>query len=147
MTGESVATFVVLTLVFGTGIAIAVSIAWFDHRTRTRALDVLRVYAERGEEPPSSVIQALTAVSGWPRRAPDAAVHRDRLGRPYTRGSFLAHAAADTIFAAGFSGLAWWRLSALGEASTGVIVSILAAMYFAASTAARLVGAYYAPDR
>lgn len=146
MTAENVTAFVVMMLVLGTGVAIAVSIAWLDHRTRTRALDVLRIYAERGEDPPPSVLQALTSVSGWPRvaAAPD---NRDRLGRPRTRGGFLAHAAANTIFAAGFSGLAWWRLSASGEASTGVIVAILAALFFAASVAAQLVGAYYAPDR
>jgi len=148
MTGENVTAFFVLIIVFGTGIAIAVSIAWFDHRTRTRALEVLRVYAERGEEPPASVLQALTWVSGWPRRMPDPTDHtRDRLGRPYTRGSFFAHAAADAVFAAGFSAFAWWRYSDLGEASTGVIVSIFVALYFTANLAARLVGSYYAPDR
>jgi hypothetical protein len=135
-----------LGVVFGAGVAIAISIFWFDHRTRTRALDVLRTYAERGEEPPASVIQALTSVSGWARQ-PDAAQKRDRIGRPRTRGGFLAHAAANTIFAAGLSALAWWRISASGEAGTGVIVAILAALFFAASVAAQLVGAYYAHDR
>ena len=147
MTGENVTAFFVLIIVFGTGIAIAVSIAWFDHRTRTRALDVLRVYAERGEEPPSSVLQALTYVSGWPRFKPEAPHNRDRIGRPHTRGSFIAHAAADTIFAGGFSGIAWWRYSELGETSAGVIVLAVVALYFAASATARTVGAYYAPDR
>jgi hypothetical protein len=89
-------------------------------------------------------------VSGWPKQVqhvPDAANNRDRIGRPRTRGGFLAHAAANTIFAIGFSSFAWWRYSDLGEASTGVIVSILVALFFAASVAAQLVGAYYAPDR
>ena len=147
MTGENVGAVVVMILLLGTGIAIAVTIAWFDHRTRTRALEILRVYAERGEEPPSSILQALTSISGWPRKPPDAADHRDRIGRPRTRGSFLAHAAADAIFAAGFSSFAWWRYSDLGDASTGVMVSIFVAMYFAASMTARLVGACYAPGR
>jgi hypothetical protein len=146
MTSENIVALVVVILFLGAGIAIAVTISWFDHRTRTRALDVLRVYAERGEEPPSSVTQALTSVSGWPRAAA-ASDNRDRLGRPRTRGGFLAHAAANTIFAAGFSWFAWWRYSDLGEASTGVIVSILVALFFAASVAAQLVGASYAPDR
>lgn len=146
MTGENVTAFFVLILVFGTGIAIAVSIAWFDHRTRTRALEVLRVYAERGEEPPASVTQALTSVSGWPRR-PDTSDNRDRLGRPRTRGGFLAHIAANAVFTIGFSSFAWWRYSELGEASTGVMVSMLVALFFAASVAAQLVGAYYAPAR
>ena len=146
MIAEHAAGFLFFVLVFGTGIAIAVGIAWFDHRTRTRALDVLRVYAERGEEPPSSVIQALTSVSGFPK-APPPADNEDRLGRPRTRGSFLAHAAADAVFAAGFFGFVWWRYTDLGEASTGVMVSIFVGLYFAASMTARLVGAYYTPYR
>jgi hypothetical protein len=155
MTAENVTTFFALILIFGTGITIPVSVAWFDHRTRTKALDVLRVYAERGEEPPPSVTQALSSVSGWPRgfnlperdRAPDGKDNRDRIGRPRTRGGFLAHAAANTIFAAGFSGIAWWRYSELGQTSAGVIVATIVALFFAASVAAQLVGAYYAPDR
>ena len=152
MTGENATAYFALILIFGTGITIPVSFMWFDHRTRTRALDVLRVYAERGEEPPASVTEALTSVSGWPRYKAgmfkvDPSDNRDRLGRPRTRSGFLAHAAANTIFAAGFSGIAWWRYSELGEASTGVIVSILVALFFAASVAAQLVGAYYAPAR
>jgi hypothetical protein len=154
MTGENVTTFFALILIFGTGITIPVSVAWFDHRTRTKALDVLRVYAERGEEPPSSVTQALSSVSGWPRgfvpspgKAGDAEDHRDRIGRPRTRGGFLAHAAANTIFAAGFSVIAWWRYSELGHMSAGVIVATIVGLFFAASVAAQLVGAYHAPAR
>ena len=148
MTSENATAFFALILIFGTGIAIPVSIAWFDHRTRRRALDVLRVYAERAEEPPASVTEALTSVSGWPRKAPDPTDYtRDRLGRPRTRGGFLAHAAANTVFAAGFSGIAWWRYSELGAMSAGMVVATIGALFFAASVAAQLVGAYYAPDR
>jgi hypothetical protein len=145
---DNILQIVVVALVMGTGITIPVLISWFDHRTRTRALEVLRVYAERGEEPPVSVTQALASVSGWPK-APtlQATDNKDRIGRPRTRGGFLAHAAANTVFAAGFLSFAWWRYTDLGEASTGVMVSIFVGMFFAASVAAQLVGAYYAPDR
>jgi hypothetical protein len=148
MTAQNVTAFVFFMLLLGTGVAIAVSIAWFDHRTRSKALDVLRAYAERGEEPPPSVTQTLTVVSGGPRKAPDPTDYtRDRLGRPRTRGGYLTHAAANAVFAAGFSGLTWWRISETGEASPGVVVAILFGLFFAASVAAQLVGAYYAPDR
>jgi hypothetical protein len=143
---KDIAAIVVLALAMATGITIAVLGAWFHHRTRAKALDVLRVYAERGEEPPSSVTQALAWVSGWPT-TPPATDNKDRIGRPRTRGGFLAHAAANAVFAAGFSGLVWWRISETGEASPGVIVAILVGLFFAASVAAQLVGAYHAPDR
>ena len=141
MTGHNVQLMILLGILFGAGVAIPISLFWFEHRTRTRALDVLRAYAERGEEPPASVIQALTSVSElWPRKA-------DAPPRPRTRGYYLTFVAPNTVFAIGLAGLAWWRLSATGEAGAGVIVAILAALFFAASAAAQLVGAYYAPDR
>ena len=127
----------VVSLVFGAGVIIAVSIAWLEYRKRTRALDVLRIYAERGEEPPASVSQTLTSLSGYPSAAK----------APWTRGRFLSHAAPNTIFAVGLAGLAWWRFSAFGETGASVVVPSLAALFFAASLAAQLVGAYYAPDR
>ena len=136
---------IVLVVVFGTGITIAVSISWFDHRTRTRALDVLRVYAERGEEPPASVLQALTWVSGWPRKAPpdDAtarpAPHAWRLPRARGGQHDLRRRIVRLRLVA--------PLSDRVRPGTGVIVAILVALFFAASVAAQLVGAYYAPDR
>jgi hypothetical protein len=147
MTAKDTAAIILMIVFVGAGVTIAFLIAWFDHRTRTRALDLLRVYAERGEEPPPSVTHALTAVSGLPKKAPEGEDSRDRIGRPRTRGGFLAHAAANSVFAAGFSSFAWWRYSDLGEASTGVIISIFVALFFAAGVAAQLVGARYAPAR
>ena len=144
MASKDIAALVLMTLFLGTGITIAVGIAWLEHRTRTRALDVLRIYAERGDEPPASVVQAVTAVSGWPRGWPS----KPEVAGPRrsARGRHLAHTAANTVFTAGLSWLAWWRFSATGEAGPGVIVAALAAMFFAAALAAQLVGAYYAPD-
>ena len=145
---DNIVQIIVAALVLATGITIPVLISWFDHRTRTRALEVLRVYAERGEEPPASVMHALTRVSGWPKTSTlPATDNKDRIGKPRTRGSFLAHAAANTVFAAGFLSFAWWRYANLSEASTGVMVSLFIGMFFAASVAAQLVGAYYAPAR
>jgi hypothetical protein len=131
-----------LCIVFGTGIAIPVSIAWLEHRTRKRGLDTLRIYAERGEEPPAPVIEAVTKVTNvwgnpshpWP-------------ATPQTRGNHLAHAAASTVIAIGLAGIVWWRVSAYGEKGAWIVIGCLAALFFAGSVAARLVYAYYAPDK
>jgi hypothetical protein len=122
-------------VIFGTGIVIVVSIAWLEYRKHTKVLDVLRIYAQRGEEPPAAVIQALTAVSGRPP-APTPA--------PTPRWWHLAHAAANAVFTAGLGSFAGWRYVETGEAGTLVIVCIFAALFFGAAMAARLVGAYYA---
>lgn len=138
MDSETVVQMTVLIAVFVAGAVITVSILWLEYRRRTRALDVLRAYAERGEEPPASVIQALVSTSGHTPPAPKT---------PPTRGGHLAHAAANAVFTAGLAGLAWWRIAAFGETGGGVSLVLLAALFFAAGLAARLVGAYYAPSR
>jgi drug/metabolite transporter (DMT)-like permease len=122
-------------VIFGTGIVIVVAIAWLDYRKHSKALDVLRIYAERGEEPPATVVHALTAVSGRPPTRPSA---------PTPRSWHLAHVAANAVFTGGLGSFAWWRYMETGEAGTLVIVCVFATLFFAAAMAARLVGAYYA---
>ena len=133
-----------ICLTFGTGITIPVSFLWFDHRTRKRGLDTLRIYAERGEEPPASVIEAVTKVTnpwGSPHSQPAIPATSQ------TRANHLAHAAASTVIAIGLAGLVWWRVSDYNATGAGVIIGSLAALFFAGSVAARLVYAYYASDK
>jgi len=136
----------VTLLVFGTIIAIPLSFLWFDHRTRKRGLDTLRIYAERGEEPPASVIEGVTRVTNpWGNPQP---LNIRLAPRPQqTRANHLAHAAASTIIAIGVAGIVWWRVSAYGENGTGIVVGCLVALFFAGSVAARLVYAYYASEK
>jgi len=131
-----------LCLVFGTGITIPVSLAWLEHRTRKRGLETLRIYAERGEEPPASVIEAVTKVTNvWGNSS------HPLPAMPQTRMNHLAHAAASTVIAAGLAGLVWWRVSAYGEKGAWIVIGCLVALFFAGSVAARLVYAYYTPDK
>ena len=134
-----------LCLVFGTGITIPVSIAWLEHRTRKRGLDTLRIYADRGEEPPASVIEAVTKVTNVWGNQPHSWSNPAHPRPPQTRGNHLAHAAASTVIAAGLAGLVWWRVSAYDERGAWIVIGSLVALFFAGSVAARLVYAYYAP--
>jgi hypothetical protein len=136
-------------LVFGTAITIPVSIAWFEHRTRNRGLDTLRLYAERGEEPPASVIEAVTKVTnvyGNPTHSWGNSTH-SQPPKPQTRANHLAHAAASTVIAIGLAGIVWWRVTAYDENGAWIIIGSLAALFFAGSVVARLVYAYYASDK
>jgi hypothetical protein len=126
----------ILSLVFGAGTTITVIVVWLQTRARTRGLDVLRIYAERGEEPPASVLKALASVSGvGALEAPVSAP---------TRGAHLAHAASNLVMAAGLAWLVWWRMPESGEPGALVIV-IIAVIFFAARLVARLIRAYDTP--
>ena len=129
-----------LCLIVGTAIAIPVSISWLEHRTRTKGLDTLRIYAERGEEPPASVIEAVTKVTNVYGRPQEPSKRQ-------TRGGHLTHAAGNIILAIGLATLLWWRVSEYGEHGTGIVVGCLAAVFFAGGFASRLVAAYYAPEK
>ena len=138
MDTENVKLLIVLVVVFAPPSRSRCRCSGSDHRTRTRALDLLRIYAERGEEPPASVLQAVTGASGW-ARPPQPGAHPRQ-----TRGGHLAHAAGNAVFTVGLTGLTWWRFSTSGEYGGWVIALSLAALFFAAGLAARLVGAFYA---
>ena len=129
-----------LVIIFGTGIVIAVSIAWLEHRTRTKALDVLRTYAERGEEPPASIVEAIAAVGSAPRPGP-----RRGAGCVPTRADHMAYFAAWIVAALGSAGIAWWWILRSGEPGALAIVAVFAAVLFAMSAAARLVSVFSAP--
>jgi hypothetical protein len=135
MDSKDIFSSIVLALCFTAGGAITVSVVWLVFRQRMKALEVLRVYAERGEEPPDAVVDA---VYGRVKPAPPT---------PPTRGRHLSHAAPNAIIAAGMAGMAWWRFSAFDETGRTVVIPMLVALFFAGALAARLVGAYYAPDR
>ena len=136
MPAKDVAALILMSMFLATGVLIAVLIAWFQHRTRIKALDVLRVYAERNEEPPASVNQVLTGVSDVPQRRP----------APWTRGRHLAHLAANTVFVLGAIGIVWWKAPDPSNPGGLVIFTIFAGLFFAAAAAAQIVYAVYARE-
>ena len=117
--------------------------AWVEYRSRTRALDVLRVYAEKGQEPPASVMGAIAAVA-WVDRPGTAPVPGGPSSRP-TRENHLAHLAGSVVCGLGAAGIAWWRWPDEGDPGPLVIWAVVIAIFFAGGVAARLVGVFTTP--
>ena len=119
---------------------------WVEYRSRRQALDVLRIYAERGQEPPGSVTSAIAAFAsaGTPfiNAAPAPA---GAFSRP-TRENHLAHVAGSVVCGLGAAGIAWWRMPEDGEPGALVIWAVVIAIFFAGSAAARLVGVFTTPS-
>ena len=121
--------------------AIVITVLWMPFKARISAIEVLKAYAEKGEEPPASVLEAVERINRPP--PPPRA----------TRGEHLTHMAASVVLAVGLAGVAWWLapmngnpgpLGGWGPLST--IVALLGAVFFAGSAAARLVAALAAGD-
>lgn len=124
-----------------TGILIVVGIAWFQHRSRSKALDLLRAYAERGEDPPASVVEALDAIATW---GPGPKPRTTTPSKP-TRTDHLTHVAGSVVISLGSGWVAWWRMPVEGEPGGLVITAVIVAIFFAGAAAARLVAALGAP--
>lgn len=119
---------------------------WVEYRSRSQALDVLRVYAEKGQEPPASVTSAIGAVaSGGTPFINAAPAPAGACSRP-TRENHLAHVAGSVVCGLGAAGIAWWRMPDNGEPGALVIWAVIFAIFFAGSVAARLVGVFTTPS-
>jgi hypothetical protein len=119
---------------------------WVEYRERTTALDVLRVYAEKGQEPPASVTAAITAVA-----SPGAPFTNAAPGPPFpffrpTREHHMSHLAGSLVCSLGAAAIAWWRWPADGEPGTLVMWAVVIAIFYAGSVAARLVGVLTTPS-
>ena len=118
---------------------------WVEYRSRSKALDVLRVYAEKGQEPPASVTAAIGAVALTATPFNSAAYAPGPFPKP-TRATHLAHLAGSVVIALGAAGIAWWRMPDDGEPGPLVIWAVVIAIFFAGSVAARLVGVFTTPS-
>jgi uncharacterized membrane protein YedE/YeeE len=144
-----VVTIAILLIVFTAGTIIPITVTWLQQRTKVRAIEMLKIYAERGEEPPASVLDAVNRIN-WPfppgaPGAPNAPPPPKPL-REQPRREHLMHLAGNVGLALGSGVVIWWlahdpqpRLEWL------MITAIFACIFFAASGAARLVGALTAP--
>jgi hypothetical protein len=129
-------TTIVLLIVFSSGIIITLGIVGMQLLARLKAIEVLKTYAEKGEEPPPGLAEAVHQIGKPP--APAA----PPVPRYVPRAEHLAHFAANIVLAIGAAGVAWWRGAAQhGGPPEGLMVfAIIVAIFFAGSAAARLVG-------
>jgi hypothetical protein len=116
--------------------AIVIVTLWMPHQAKLKAIDVLKAYAEKGEEPPASVLEAVERMNRLP--APPR----------QTRADHLAHLAGSLVLAIGLGVAAWWLASGEGGPAPlghwgplAMVLSGLGAIFFAGSAAARLMAA------
>jgi hypothetical protein len=102
-------TLVVLAMILLPGAIIAPIMAWLNHR---RTVDVLKVYAERGQAPPAGVLDAVGQF-GKPPQPP----------RP-SRGERVAQFVGSLILAIGGAGVAWWLAQTPGTALFALFAAI-----------------------
>jgi hypothetical protein len=123
--------------------SVEISRIWFDHRSRSQVLDLLRSYAEKGQEPPASVVEALIAVSS--RCKPSVGVPGAAAPAP-TRAHHMARVATNIVGALGWAWIAWWRLPDHGDPGALVIIAIVCAIFCTGLLAAHLVGVFTTPS-
>lgn len=131
---------VVLVLVFTTGAVIAIGIVGMQQRTKLKAIEILRIYAERGEEPPPNVVDAINQVGRMPPPPAPPPPH-------LRRGWHLSHFAGSLFLSAGALGVVLWRMIAsTREYDWLLIVGLVVGIFFAGAAAARLVAALHSED-
>jgi hypothetical protein len=124
---------VVLLMFFLPGLIIAVAAIWTSARARITGIDALKVYAERGQEPPASLLKAIRPGVPAPPRP--------------LRGELLSQFAASIALGAGAAGFAWWRWSVQdGRSDPMMIVAIILVIVSIGAAAFQLVAALTTRD-
>ena len=134
----------VLLIVFTAGTIIPITITWLQQRTKTKAIEILKIYAERGQEPPASVLETVNRLN-WP--FPPNAAPPPKPMRDQSRGEHLSHVAGSVCLAGGSAIVLWWLASdPHPRLEWLMITAIFTTIFFSASAAARLVAALTAGD-
>jgi hypothetical protein len=114
------------------GMGIGAFSIWNEFSRQKKALEVLKVYAEKGAEPPESVLAVLT------RASTPVAVKSPRQANPLAQTAFFG------VMALGFGGLALWMgqspgliVFTIGFTIAGFALAALAASAFVQSRSGR----------
>ena len=127
---------IIVGMVFATGIIIALGSTWIQHNARVKAFELLKFYAQNGQEPPAGILESVNQI-GKPAAPPTPRVP--------TRGDHLSHVAGSVVLAIGAAGFALWR-NQVGDAGPLLGWAIVIAIFFTGAAAARLVAAVTTRD-
>jgi hypothetical protein len=133
----------ILTIIFTAGTIIPLGITWMQQRTKMRAIEVLKSYAEKGQEPPASVLDAINRIN-WP--FPQSASPPPKPMRDQSRGEHLSHFAGSAGLAGGAGVVIWWLGTNPNPRFEWLfITAIFVAIFFTSAGLARLVAALTTP--
>ena len=99
--------------------------SWMNYRRHRDRLDLLRTYAEKGQEPPPELLQAVTQSD-----EDDYWGTRPSGGRDHSHWPWQASVVMFTVLAAGFGYATWTDLYGAGEAFT-IVTFVMVAMALA----------------
>jgi apolipoprotein N-acyltransferase len=118
---------VVLLVIFLPGLIVGLFAIWTSYKARMKGIDALRIYAEKGQEPPASLLEAIRpAAPPQPRRQ--------------TRAEAISGLAFAVVMAAGAAGFAWWASEHHGDSGLPMLAGVVA-IVFAAIALAQLAAA------
>lgn len=103
-----------------------------EHRRRMRALDILKMYAEQGEEPPALISERLSEQILDPEKSPSLDEKR--------RGALMRGFSGQVYAGCATAGIAWWILADNGPLWAFIIMSCGTA-FFAINALGMLLGA------
>lgn len=113
---------------------------YLQHRQRMKALEILRLYAEKNVEPPAAILEPLAREIFETPEARAATAAARKASRHMARffGEILAAAAA--------AGIAWWRMQA-GGPDWLVYAAGIFAIIFVAGAIARLIATFVSREK
>lgn len=103
-----------------------------EHRRRMRALDVLKLYAEQGVEPPAAVTDRLAEQILEPEKSPSLSQKR--------RGALMQGFMGLLYAGCANAGITWWLMDAEGP-KWAIILMTCGTAFFAIGATGMLLGA------
>jgi hypothetical protein len=106
------------------------------HRANMKSLELLRLYAEKGIDPPPAMAELLAKTGGEP----------DRKWKSTRRGAMLQSFIGFVFTACMAGGIAWWRIDAGGPQAV-IYIFGASTVFFGVSAVGLLVAALFTSDK